>query len=153
MNSYIEDLIGILHQEQDSEPLEEAISEIASSFEKIAGNSRDDTWPKWLEEQSFSDLDKFALKKAAIRFVKSDNRYKSNMVWALGKLGDADLKKLFTQILNSSVKSKDNPTIYQCMCALGILGEQVFKTGSASILDERENLEQAVSYLRKTRGH
>lgn len=129
-------------------PVDEIVARLRSDFPELRAAAIADA-ASFFEESGdvVTTADAQQLKSALIEIVAggAQNDETGAALWALGKLHDVSLKPIFQNALRASLEGDAN-ILWQAMCSLDLLGENVLR-GGGSLRDENANREKARSYL------
>jgi hypothetical protein len=121
--------------------VDNALLDAAFLFEKASGLPPS-AWSDEVLQATPTPEAMARLRHAVVAFVERT----AVGTWTLSKCNDPTLKPLFVALLRRQLHG-DAGVLFQTMIALSNLGERIFPTGSASILDEELNRTLAGRYL------
>lgn len=136
--------------ESNSGDLSEALLKASQVFDKFNGLESDGSWEQDLLNLQVIEEEVKQLHDSIVRFIEShDGRLLGNAIWALGKLADPRDQSFFRACLKKRLSQQDGVGVYQCLIALGNLGEPVFgEHASTSMFDTEDNFRYAEAYLK-----
>ncbi|CAA0121107.1 Uncharacterised protein [Halioglobus japonicus] len=131
----------------DGNDLNDVILRCAFCFENYKGLPSD-AWPEDISSVVISESDAAKLKQQLVNFIKNEDSGSpllGSAIWALGKsVVKNDIEFLVDTLKRCLCVSSEN--LYQVMCVLDLLGENVLGS-SSSLFDSKENQEKAICYL------
>lgn len=146
MNNIANQLVQLL--DSNNADHQEIILRIAFCFENYRGLPKE-AWPIDIQLIKINDSEVELLKQTLKDFILTNNNesIQGSAIWAFGKIADKSEIHFLQKLLGSNINGSAQ-TIYQILCVLDALGENVFLGhGESSVLDSDNNISYAKQYL------
>lgn len=139
---------SLIKELRDGSATQDTITKVAYCFENYNGMPSD-AWPDEIKSIALDKEEVKLLKVALFKYINALSNTSSktaSAIWSYGKIADVHDKAYLSEVLRKYLH--DNSVIYQVMCVLDSLGEDILNS-SNSLFDVEVNKLSAETYLSK----